>query len=127
MKLWPLFWLAIVMLTLAAPLPATAFVAQSGNAVLVSAPIRDDLYAAGRTVTVMAPVEGDVSAAKRSIEIQPGAQVTGGTVRLPIPSRPRTAVAPASPRFWLGGHVAEFLARFALDLISVERRDRKGG
>lgn len=53
--------------------------------------------------------------ADQPMEIQPGAQVTGGTVRIALPSRP--AVAPASPRFWLGEHLAELLALLAVGLI----------
>ncbi len=57
-------------------------------------------------------------AAEQPVEIQPGAQVAGGTERLPASSLARPVVrSPFGPRFWLARHIAEALALLVLGLV----------
>lgn len=79
-----LFLTPLLLLSLA--LPVQAAVWQQGDAVLLSNPNTDDVYAAGGSVNVKAPVTGDVYAAGGDITInQPVSQdvvAAGGTLTL---------------------------------------------
>ena len=58
--------------------PAAAFVSRSGQSIVVTEAIQDDLYAAGGRVAVNGPVEGDVVAAGGSVDL--GGAVGGGVL-----------------------------------------------
>ncbi len=92
----------------------------AGGDVMLEGPIRGnaELRATRIVLRPGARIGGRLRySAEQPIEVQPGAQVVGGIERIPVPPRPPSAVAPASPRFWLGGHVAELLALLALGLV----------
>lgn len=59
--------LLVLCWSIGAPTQALAFVPRAGNMVIVSDPVRDDLYISGGTVQSIAPVDGDLA-------------VVGGTV-----------------------------------------------
>ena len=67
-----LFWIGVL------ACPAMAFVPRSGNTVVVSQAIQDDLYLAGGTVMTTAAVDGDVVAAGGTVDLTGGA--TGGVL-----------------------------------------------
>lgn len=50
-------------------LPAMAFVSRTGQTVVVSESLQDDLYLAGGTVTATGPVDGDVVAAGGTVDL----------------------------------------------------------
>lgn len=72
---------------LAAPSPALAFVPRTGNVVVVSEPLQDDVYISGGTVQVASAVDGDVV-------------VAGGTVTLTGPVTGSILAAGGHPDDW---------------------------
>lgn len=75
-----------VLLVLAFPIHAMAFVPRAGNTVVVTEQIRDDLYVAGGTVEVTGEVDGDVVAAGGTVTLSSptsgGILASGGTVTI---------------------------------------------
>ncbi|MDR7468294.1 MAG: hypothetical protein QN176_13530, partial [Armatimonadota bacterium] len=77
---------AALLVTLALPLSALAFVPRGGNTVVVAEQITDDLYAGGGTVEVAGEVDGDVVAAGGTVTLSGpvggGILAAGGTVNV---------------------------------------------
>ena len=77
-------WVITVLSIGALALPAVAFVPRTGQTVVVSEALQDDLYLAGGTVTATAKVDGDVVAAGGTVDLAgdvSGSVLTvGGTV-----------------------------------------------
>ncbi|MGH2398762.1 MAG: bactofilin family protein, partial [bacterium] len=75
-----------LVLVLALPIPALAFVPRAGNTVVVTEQVRDDLYIAGGTVEVSGEVDGDVVAAGGTLTLSGpvtgGILASGGTVTI---------------------------------------------
>lgn len=110
-----------------------------GGAVTVLGTVGRRARIAGSNVVIGGTVEGDTEiladrivlsptarlggtlryAAEQPVEIQPGAQVAGGTERIPASSLARPAVRlPLGPRFWLARHVAEAVALLVLGVVA---------
>jgi cytoskeletal protein CcmA (bactofilin family) len=76
----------VLVVVLAFPLPALAFVPRAGGTVVVAEPISDDLYVAGGTIEVSGQVDGDVVAAGGTVTLSGpatgGILAAGGTVTI---------------------------------------------
>ena len=68
MQRWGCCWIMSLVSIGALALPAMAFTPRTGQAVVVSEALHDDLYLAGGTVTATAAVDGDVVAAGGTVE-----------------------------------------------------------
>jgi hypothetical protein len=93
----------------------------SGGDVTIAGQIQGDAEVRATRITLLptARIGGTLRySSEQPIEIQPGAQVAGQTVQMSLPTRPPYA-ASASPRFWFGAHVVEFLALLVLGLVVV--------
>jgi len=77
MRRWAGSAVASAFAIVALAVPAAAFVSRSGQTVVVTQAIQDDLYVAGGSVATNAPVEGDVVAAGGSVDLR---GVVGGGV-----------------------------------------------
>lgn len=69
-----------LLLVLAFPVSALAFVPRGGNTVVVAEPIRDDLYVGGGTVEVTGEVDGDIAAAGGTVMLS--GPVSGGVMAM---------------------------------------------
>jgi len=78
MRTWGSCWILSVLWIGAVPLPALAFAPRTGQTVVVSEALQDDLYVAGGTVTATAPVDGDVVAAGGTVHLV--GEVSGGVL-----------------------------------------------
>ncbi len=108
-----------------------------GNIVVSGVVVRSAMISGG-TVTLGGTVRGDTEIhadrivllptariggrlryeASQGVEIQPGAQVSGGTERIPGVAGPRPSAGfPASPQFWLGQHLMELLVLLAMGIV----------
>lgn len=98
----------VLILVLAFPLPALAFVPRGGNTVVVAEPISDDLYVAGGTVEVSGQIDGDVVAAGGTVTLSGpvtgGILATGGTVS--IRGTTGRSIRAAAGNLTVGGRVA---------------------
>jgi hypothetical protein len=111
----------------------------SGGNVSVLGNVQRNLLIGGGEVTLGSTVRGDAEiharrlvllpttriggrlhySADQPLEVQSGAQVAGGTERLPgPPPAPRYSRRLASPGFWLGTHLLEMLALIVLGLVA---------
>jgi hypothetical protein len=84
MRRWGVCWIVSILSFGAFACPATALVPRTGQTVVVSEALHDDLYLAGGTVTVTAAVDGDVMAAGGTVDlagnVSGGVLAAGGTV-----------------------------------------------
>jgi hypothetical protein len=78
MRKWGRCWIASVLWIAALALPAMAFVPRTGQTVVVSEALQDDLYLAGGTVTATAAVDGDVAATGGTVDL--AGDVSGGVL-----------------------------------------------
>jgi hypothetical protein len=78
MRAWALGWTLGLLSIAVLARPAMAFIPRSGNTVVVSQAVHDDLYLAGGTVMTTAVVDGDVVAAGGTVDLAGGA--TGGVL-----------------------------------------------
>ena len=78
MQAWARGWVLSLCLIGLLACPAVAFVPRSGNTVVVSQAIQDDLYLAGGTVMTTAAVDGDVVAAGGTLDL--AGDATGGVL-----------------------------------------------
>jgi cytoskeletal protein CcmA (bactofilin family) len=112
---------------LGAPVPALAFTPRAGDAVIVTEPIADDLYAAGGTVEVSGTVEGDIVAAGGSVTLSGSASggvlAAGGTVHLS--GAVGRSVRAAAGALTLGGRVTAD-ALLAGGSVAVQREAEVG-
>ena len=84
MRRWASCGIVTVLWVSAFALPAMAFVPHTGQTVIVSEPLKDDLYLAGGTVTATASIDGDVVAAGGTVDltgdVSGSVLAVGGTV-----------------------------------------------
>jgi hypothetical protein len=78
MRAWARGWILSFLWIAVLACPAMAFVPRSGNIVVVSQTVQDDLYLAGGTVMTTAAMDGDVVAAGGTVDLAGGA--TGGVL-----------------------------------------------
>lgn len=93
----------------------------SGSNVILGGTVRGDTEVHGDRIVLLPTtrIGGRLRyTANQTIEIQPGAQVAGGTERIPVPARPRPITGwPISPQFWLGEHLAELLVLLVMGIV----------